>query len=250
MEKSSRKLAKCSHVHQSSHTFTLDSRAWILSSPITTPVLKAHNVSQSQKSQHRVRYHRNILFSFFQFRREACLILLQIQVFSELSGLGELKTLLAVVFHFGHSKSFSHYIWNRSLVVFCLGSRTCDPSAAWLFIMTYGHFPLPFNSSVVGNKFKPSPPRFYLFLLLKGLKVCGVQKEEATTVASKPKDFNRELSWRQVYAMDSLHPCPSPWFLQLICAMASLLRLSRRGLPPMTMGAREAGIRWHQTYWQ
>lgn len=133
-------------------------------------------------------------------------------MFSELSGLGELKTRWAVVFHFGHSKPFSCYIWNRSLIVFYLSSRAYDPSAAWLFIMTYGHFPLPLNLYIVGNKFKPSPPRFYLFLLLKAFKVCGIQKEEATTGAPKTKDFSREISWRQVYSMDSLHPVHPPGF--------------------------------------
>lgn len=103
----------------------------------------------------------------------------------------------------------SHFLFiseNRSLIVLYLGSRTCDPSSAWLFIMTYG----PFNSHVVGNKFKPSPPHLYLFLLLKGFKVWWVQKEKAMTATSNHKDFSRELSWRQVYLMDCLHPCPSP----------------------------------------
>lgn len=48
-----------------------------------------------QKCQHRVSTG-IFYFPFFQFRREDFLILLWIQVFSELSGLGELKTQLAV----------------------------------------------------------------------------------------------------------------------------------------------------------
>lgn len=179
LEKLSRKLAKCSHVHTLIHTFTVDSRAWIWSSLTMNLALKVHKVSHSQKCEHRVKYHRITLFYCFPFGREACLTYAQdpsvLRTFR--NWWIEDMVLLAVVFHFRHSKSFSLYIWNRSLIVLYLGNWTCDPSAAWLFIMTYGHFPLPFNSYVVGNKLKPSPPCLYLFLPLKRFRVCWVQKE-------------------------------------------------------------------------
>lgn len=60
--------------------------------------------------------------------------------------------MLVIVFPFGHSKSCSLYIWNRSLIVSYLGTRTCDPSAAWLFKHDLSAFPLPFSFSIVRNK--------------------------------------------------------------------------------------------------
>lgn len=157
--------------------------------------------------------------------------------------------LLAAVFHFGHSKSFSLCIWNRRLIVLHLGSGACAPSAAWLFIMTYGYFPLPFNSYIVGNKSKPSPSSSDLFPLLKGFRVHWDQKELAATMHPKPNNSSRELPWKHVYAMDSLHPHPSPKFSQTPCTMALLLRTSPKR-SHSSDGGQEAASQWHQTYWQ